>query len=158
MRWILLAALWAASASAQVYRWTDDNGKVHYGDAPPTLNGVKRVNTNRNTAPQTDVLAGQQTAKEAEVERLARTKVSPECQFQPKDATKPEMVRKAEEIRIECMKNVVRREYNLGPQQPFQADTRYVTEGPPPAPFKTPGIQVPPPPQPDRRTVVVPAR
>ena len=37
MRTLLAAAvlLAAMSASAQVYRWTDSNGKVHYGDRPP---------------------------------------------------------------------------------------------------------------------------
>ena len=33
---LLLAALFAAAAHAQVYRWTDANGRVHYGErAPP---------------------------------------------------------------------------------------------------------------------------
>ena len=34
--WIFLAMLLAASsASAQMYKWTDKDGKVRYGDAPP---------------------------------------------------------------------------------------------------------------------------
>ena len=31
----LLACLLAASAAAQVYKWTDPQGKTHYGDTPP---------------------------------------------------------------------------------------------------------------------------
>jgi len=31
----LLAVLAAASASAQQYRWVDENGRVHYTDTPP---------------------------------------------------------------------------------------------------------------------------
>jgi hypothetical protein len=40
-RVLLFAALivWSAVASAVVYKWTDAQGNVHYGDQPP--NGVK---------------------------------------------------------------------------------------------------------------------
>ena len=31
----LVLTLAAATVGAQVYRWTDENGKVHYGDKPP---------------------------------------------------------------------------------------------------------------------------
>lgn len=33
--WIVLLALPLAVSAAQVYRWVDDQGKVHYGDQPP---------------------------------------------------------------------------------------------------------------------------
>jgi hypothetical protein len=42
MKRVLLCAaliLWSAVASAVVYKWTDAQGNVHYGDQPP--NGVK---------------------------------------------------------------------------------------------------------------------
>lgn len=32
---VLLFSLWAASAQAQVYKWTDDKGQVHFSDKPP---------------------------------------------------------------------------------------------------------------------------
>ena len=32
---VLAALLLAAPAAAQVYKWTDPSGKVHYGDRPP---------------------------------------------------------------------------------------------------------------------------
>ena len=31
----LLACVFAAAASGQVYKWTDSSGKTHYGDSPP---------------------------------------------------------------------------------------------------------------------------
>ena len=31
----VIALLFAATAAAQVYKWTDPSGKVHYGDRPP---------------------------------------------------------------------------------------------------------------------------
>ncbi len=33
--WLLLALLWAGSGYAAVYKWTDADGMVHYGDRPP---------------------------------------------------------------------------------------------------------------------------
>ena len=38
MKRLLLCALlvgWSAMASAVVYKWTDPQGKIHYGDTPP---------------------------------------------------------------------------------------------------------------------------
>src|SRR5204863_7062656 len=32
----------AATAAAQLYRWTDDKGKVHFGDTPPPA-GARNV-------------------------------------------------------------------------------------------------------------------
>jgi glutaredoxin len=32
---VVIALLFAATAAAQVYKWTDPSGKVHYGDRPP---------------------------------------------------------------------------------------------------------------------------
>jgi hypothetical protein len=42
----------AGSADAQVYRWVDKNGKVHYGDIPADLNAAESV---RNRASNTDM-------------------------------------------------------------------------------------------------------
>ena len=33
--WLLLLLLLAPVASAQVYKWVDDNGRVHYSETPP---------------------------------------------------------------------------------------------------------------------------
>ena len=32
---IVLTALWVAPASAAIYKWVDENGKVHYSNKPP---------------------------------------------------------------------------------------------------------------------------
>lgn len=42
---IMLAVLWVPSASAGVYKWTDKNGRVHYGDAPPSKSHASEVRT-----------------------------------------------------------------------------------------------------------------
>jgi glutaredoxin len=39
----LLAALFASAASAQLYRWVDQNGKVHYTDTPPQPAAARAV-------------------------------------------------------------------------------------------------------------------
>lgn len=46
IRWLLLALLAAGAAaqSAEVYRWTDKTGKVHYGDQPPVGQDAERRN------------------------------------------------------------------------------------------------------------------
>jgi glutaredoxin len=48
----LLAFLFAATASAQLYRWTDKDGKVHYSDTPPPASAGKaaQVRSSGNTA------------------------------------------------------------------------------------------------------------
>ena len=50
----LALALAAGAASAQIYRWTDEKGKVHITDTPPPP-GAKNVHTHRPpSAPQAD--------------------------------------------------------------------------------------------------------
>jgi len=40
----------AASADAQVYKWKDANGTVHYSDAPPIGTSYQKVQVNTNMA------------------------------------------------------------------------------------------------------------
>jgi glutaredoxin len=49
MRLLLMLVLIAASAlaSAQAYRWVDNDGKVHYSDTPPTPGEASRVEQKR---------------------------------------------------------------------------------------------------------------
>lgn len=39
--WVLLVGLWPALALAEVYRWTDAQGQVHFGERPPA--GAQRL-------------------------------------------------------------------------------------------------------------------
>jgi hypothetical protein len=114
------AAIWLmflmAPAFGQVFKWTDANGRVHYGDAPQTLQGAKIVNTNRNSVPvDADYLAKEkQRLDDAEVERLARTHTSSECAFNYHTIRDPEGKRKAQAARDECMRDRVRKQYGIG--------------------------------------------
>ena len=55
MRIVLIVALctFALGAGAQVYRWTDDQGRVHVTDTPPpaSAKGVKRTDGGTSSAP-----------------------------------------------------------------------------------------------------------
>ena len=57
MRYLLLLLLAVAALAAQaqqMYRWTDKNGKVHYGQNPPAGVAAKAVkDTTSTVAPQT---------------------------------------------------------------------------------------------------------
>lgn len=46
---ILLLLLCAGAASAQVYKWIDEDGVVHYSDQPAP--GAERIDIEQNTAP-----------------------------------------------------------------------------------------------------------
>jgi hypothetical protein len=49
MKYLFAALLLAlpAIASGQVYRWTDEAGRVHYGDKPPADRKAKAVQAGR---------------------------------------------------------------------------------------------------------------
>jgi hypothetical protein len=68
MRWLLffvglMVAL--AAGAADIYRWTDDNGQVHYGQRPPTQ-GAKRLDMPSTEAPPgvTDAAAAERRARQ----------------------------------------------------------------------------------------------
>ncbi len=68
MRWLLfLFGLMAAQAAvaADIYRWTDDNGQVHYGERPPEQ-GAKRLDMPSTEAPpgSTDAAAAERRARQ----------------------------------------------------------------------------------------------
>lgn len=48
----LILATASAGAAAQAYRWVDENGKVHYGDRPPTTANASVPGT-RSAKPRT---------------------------------------------------------------------------------------------------------
>lgn len=47
---IIMLALLATPSGADVYKWTDAQGKVHYGDRPPALNTPKPLNLQASEA------------------------------------------------------------------------------------------------------------
>jgi glutaredoxin len=76
----LLAALIAGSASAQLYRWVDAEGKVHYTDQPPA--NAKNVETHKTTAnvvSSTTPFAVQQATKNFPVKIYTGTNCGSPC-------------------------------------------------------------------------------
>lgn len=43
MRAFLFVALFALTAHAELYRWTDESGQVHFGDQPPADHGAQAL-------------------------------------------------------------------------------------------------------------------
>ncbi len=69
---VLCGALLAAPAVGQVYKWTDDEGRVHYSDTPPseteaTLLPIKSEETDL------EATLREQVARERELELRERT-------------------------------------------------------------------------------------
>jgi len=45
MRWAFMVCLFclAQAASTEVFRWTDEHGRVHYGERPPRSGAARRI-------------------------------------------------------------------------------------------------------------------
>lgn len=77
----LLLSLTSAPLLAQVYKWTDAEGRVHYGDRPPAEASSRRLDTGR--APSADAVREQQRAtaiirREAEILASDRARIQAE--------------------------------------------------------------------------------
>ena len=46
---VLSLMLWAGVCQAEIYRWVDDNGKVHFGDRPPATQKTEKLEINTHT-------------------------------------------------------------------------------------------------------------
>jgi predicted secreted Zn-dependent protease len=67
--WVAAVALaCAADAVAQVYRWTDDKGKVHYGDKPPEEAKARALDTSKMDSSTTGGIAGDVRVLPTEIE------------------------------------------------------------------------------------------
>ena len=44
-KWLcfLLVIVWSSAASAEVYKWVDENGKVHFGDRAPEKKSAEEI-------------------------------------------------------------------------------------------------------------------
>jgi len=67
----LCAALATSAADAQVFRWTDSQGKVHYGDRPPDESKAKAVETGRTDSSGAGDSSGDVRVQPTEVQWFA---------------------------------------------------------------------------------------
>lgn len=87
---LLLVALGAAgTVHAQVYRWKDKHGKVHYGDDPSTAGATSL--TNISPAPSV-----KRAGAPAPSEPQAQTKKPPQAKGEPQREAEPQARRTAE--------------------------------------------------------------
>jgi hypothetical protein len=75
---LLLIGL-ALPAAAEIYKWTDAQGKVHYGDQPPSGIDAKQINSRVSKESEAQALeARRKAAEKAAHRRLEETKASEE--------------------------------------------------------------------------------
>jgi glutaredoxin len=65
---LCLLLLLVTTAGGQVYKWTDENGKIHFGDRPPVEAATEQVEIKENT------VAGPATAEQSNSEKKSETK------------------------------------------------------------------------------------
>ena len=92
----LVLAMLAAPAGADIYKWTDAQGKVHYGDHPPSSSIPKPFNPQVSEAAEARAVeARRQLADQAARKRLEEEKAGKEADKQ-RASREEEARRKAE--------------------------------------------------------------
>ena len=66
---LLLSLFLAVPVSAEIYRWTDENGRVHYGERPPH-DTAERVQLPRGAAPSAATPAADEAERRARQQRM----------------------------------------------------------------------------------------
>lgn len=93
---ILLLALLAAPAGAEIYKWTDAQGEIHYGDQPPSSTTPKPFHLQTSEAAEVRAAeARRQAADQAARKRLEQGKAR-EAASKQLAANEEEARRKAE--------------------------------------------------------------
>jgi hypothetical protein len=92
MLWICLAMLFAAStAFAQMYKWVDKDGKVHYGNTPPPGSKTSSVK-----APQSSASAAPAPASAAKDAKKPLTAAEQEQEYRKRQEDAAKAGKKAE--------------------------------------------------------------
>lgn len=100
---LALISLAQQGSSAGVYRWVDDQGKVHYGDRPPSKDKARPIEMESAPAPAPD-----------DHERRARTRRLLDAMESERDREKKQAAQaKAEKTRRERNCEVARRHVTL---------------------------------------------
>jgi hypothetical protein len=79
-----LIALAAASAQAVLYKWTDENGRVVYGDQPPA--GAKPERVNPGIGPADPNAVRSMAAKDAEIKKRQQQRTEDEAKADKEQA------------------------------------------------------------------------
>jgi hypothetical protein len=125
---ISVAALLAggAVAASEIYKWTDENGSVHYEDRPTGEGEVQRMNI---VSARTDNSAVQARLQARREERAAREQVASEA---PPEMSKEEIRAEQEKRQQQCQKYRDRLEAFLRSQRLYEendtGERRYLDE------------------------------
>lgn len=79
---LLLTLLFVLPASAQVYRWVDDQGKVHYSDTPPPSENAQAldIDSGERVSAENEA-ASDKTATDAAQTPTAQTLAEKRCEL-----------------------------------------------------------------------------
>lgn len=119
---VIVLAVLAAPAGAEIYKWTDAQGKVHYGDQPPSSSIPIPFN------PQTskDAEARAETARRQAADQAARVRLE---QGKAREAAGRQRAASEEEARRKA-ENCQRARGNLETlQRPYKRITRVDAQG-----------------------------
>jgi len=95
----VLAIAFAGTASAQLYKWVDNNGRVQYGDTPP---GDASKVTRLRPAPAGSAPAPAATSETAAKDKDKDKALTPEQAFKKRQQERQEAEQKAEKERAEA--------------------------------------------------------
>lgn len=85
LRWLILFSLIAASLpAAAVYKWMDENGKVHYGDRVPPQYAKQQREVMNEQGVTTKTLSRQKTPEELAAEKKARDEAAAAAELKKK--------------------------------------------------------------------------
>lgn len=107
----------AAPAAAEIYKWTDADGKVHFSDQPPPPNVKAPVNVKPRRSAATPSAPAQDAAPAA---GAPKTYVEQEAEFRKRQveaAEKAEAEKKAAELAAEKQRNCSRAKAQLASLQ-----------------------------------------
>ena len=96
---ILLALAFSGAATAQLYKWTDQNGRVQYGDTPP----ADAANVTHLRAPSPGSASAPAAAPEAKKDAAGKDKpLTPEQAFQKRQQERAQAEQKAAQEHAEA--------------------------------------------------------
>jgi len=103
---MLLAIAFAGTASAQLYKWVDKNGRVQYGDTPPgdasKITRLKAPAGGAVPAPAAPEAKSDAAAKDKDKDKDKDKALTPEQAFKKRQQDRQEAEQKAEKERAEA--------------------------------------------------------
>ncbi len=105
---VLTTFIFTLSANAKIYKWTDENGKVHYSDKNPDENAKELKISEKNTP---NISQKSQTSTQ---ERMERQKKMVSSHFEELEAQKKKQAEEAEkQAKVEKACNQIKSRRNL---------------------------------------------